>query len=103
MSAQHTVNHSFDLHGSMRVLQLLQALCEGHNLQVQNFLREQKGSKHRNVNLVAATVDFLFEMHQMISADNIRLATQVSAVVVRWGDGWDGGLCSGPSSLMVMS
>lgn len=61
----------------MRVLELLQAFCEGHNLTVQNFLREQRGSRHSTVNLVAASVDFLFELQPVVSAANIRLATQV--------------------------
>ena len=79
--------HSFDLHGAMRVLQLLQAFCEGHNLTVQNFLREQRGSKHRTVNLVAATVDFLFDLQPVVSAANIRLATQVLDTLVEMVQG----------------
>lgn len=42
-----------------------QLLCEGHNLEFQNYLRLQAGSS-TNVNIIICTVDYLLSLQVII-------------------------------------
>ncbi|XP_070577063.1 ryanodine receptor 2-like isoform X7 [Ptychodera flava] len=48
------------------LFRFLQLLCEGHNLNFQNYLRTQTGN-HTTVNVIICTVDYLLRMQESIS------------------------------------
>ncbi|XP_078000970.1 ryanodine receptor 2-like [Glandiceps talaboti] len=48
------------------LFRFLQLLCEGHNLEFQNYLRTQTGN-HTTVNIIICTVDYLLRMQESIS------------------------------------
>lgn len=61
---------------AVRLLKFLQVLCEGHNWNLQNFLRDQDSTR-RAVNLVAETCMLLHTLHDKITRPMDDLATQV--------------------------
>lgn len=68
--------HGVERFRSVRtLLRLVQVLVEGHNLAMQNYLRDQGGSA-RAVNVVAATVAFLQELADRVTSRTTRLAIQ---------------------------
>ncbi|XP_071832667.1 ryanodine receptor 2-like isoform X4 [Apostichopus japonicus] len=56
--------HDADL--TCTLFRFLQLLCEGHNLDFQDYLRTQTGN-HTTVNLVNCTVDYLLRLQESIS------------------------------------
>ncbi|XP_033625850.1 ryanodine receptor 2-like [Asterias rubens] len=48
------------------LFRFLQLLCEGHNLDFQNYLRTQTGN-HTTVNIIICTVDYLLRLQESIS------------------------------------
>ncbi|XP_072171379.1 ryanodine receptor 2-like [Diadema setosum] len=48
------------------LFRFLQLLCEGHNLEFQNYLRTQTGN-HTTVNIIICTVDYLLRLQESIS------------------------------------
>ncbi|XP_063957489.1 ryanodine receptor 2-like isoform X2 [Lytechinus pictus] len=48
------------------LFRFLQLLCEGHNLEFQNYLRTQAGN-HTTVNIIICTVDYLLRLQESIS------------------------------------
>ncbi|KAM4597636.1 ryanodine receptor 2-like, partial [Polymixia lowei] len=48
------------------LFRFLQLLCEGHNLEIQNFLRTQTGN-NTTVNIIISTVDYLLRVQESIS------------------------------------
>ncbi|XP_072031407.1 LOW QUALITY PROTEIN: ryanodine receptor 2-like [Amphiura filiformis] len=48
------------------LFRFLQLLCEGHNLEFQDYLRTQTGS-HTTVNIIICTVDYLLRLQESIS------------------------------------
>lgn len=51
--------HDADI--TISLFRFCQLLCEGHNLEFQNYLRSQPGS-NTNVNLIICTVDYLLSL-----------------------------------------
>jgi hypothetical protein len=51
---------------TISLFRFCQLLCEGHNLEFQNYLRSQPGS-NTNVNIIICTVDYLLSL-QVISS-----------------------------------
>jgi hypothetical protein len=60
------------------ILHVLQLMCEGHNFQMQEMLREQTGN-FRQINLVTLCVELLHVLVEEITAANIDALVQVSA------------------------
>ncbi len=58
------------------VLKLFASMCEGHNFQVQNILREQPGS-HVKVDMVRLSVELLHVMVEKIDSFAMPLLVQV--------------------------
>ena len=46
---------------TISLFRFCQLLCEGHNLEFQNYLRSQPGS-NTNVNIIICTVDYLLTL-----------------------------------------
>jgi ryanodine receptor 2 len=46
---------------TISLFRFCQLLCEGHNLEFQNYLRSQTGS-NTNVNIIICTVDYLLSL-----------------------------------------
>ena len=46
---------------TISLFRFCQLLCEGHNLEFQNYLRSQPGS-NTNVNIIICTVDYLLSL-----------------------------------------
>jgi hypothetical protein len=65
-----------DMDNLEAVLHVLQLMCEGHNDQMQNYLREQTGNI-RQVDLVTQTVELLHILVEEITAANIDVLVQV--------------------------
>ena len=62
------------------VLRVLQLLCEGHNLAMQRFLREQRESgtvSAKSLNLVALVGSILAMYVKILHKDNLELGFQV--------------------------
>ena len=54
-----------DRDSTCKLFRFLQLLCEGHNLDNQNYLRAQQGS-NTSVNLIISTVDYLLRLQESI-------------------------------------
>lgn len=63
------------------LFRFLQVLCEGHAIDIQNFLREQPESR-RPLNLVAACAQFLEKLICVVDANSVDLLLQVCVVLV---------------------
>lgn len=50
---------------TISLFRFCQLLCEGHNLEFQNYLRLQAGS-NTNVNIIICTVDYLLSLQVII-------------------------------------
>ena len=59
-----------------QVIRVLQLLCENHNLELRNFLREQPGSV-KSFNCVKEVAEFLSVVATHVNKDSISLVTQV--------------------------
>ncbi|EGD81749.1 hypothetical protein PTSG_02461 [Salpingoeca rosetta] len=68
------------------VLRVLQYMCEGHNFQLQEYLRFQADNIHP-INLVNVTVDFLATMMEDVSDDTIEVITQTLETLVEFSQG----------------
>eukprot|EP00056_Hartaetosiga_gracilis_P010415 m.153526 g.153526 ORF g.153526 m.153526 type:complete len:2653 (+) comp13309_c1_seq5:67-8025(+) len=68
------------------VLRVLQYMCEGHNLKIQNYLRDQPDNIHP-INLVNVAVEFLTSSLEEISPDTIELITQTVETLVEFAQG----------------
>eukprot|EP00043_Microstomoeca_roanoka_P019214 m.213666 g.213666 ORF g.213666 m.213666 type:complete len:2617 (+) comp16958_c0_seq4:400-8250(+) len=68
------------------VLRVLQYMCEGHNFQLQEYLRDQPDNIHP-INLVNVTVDFLATMMEDVSNDTIELIIQTIETLVEFAQG----------------
>ena len=72
------------VHGLLRMLQLM---CEGHNLEAQQFLRAQSG-RGRSVNMVAVVTKLFLAIHDSLhSAPAMHLAIQVLDTLVEMMQG----------------
>jgi hypothetical protein len=58
-----------DVDFTISLFRFCQLLCEGHNLEFQNYLRLQAGS-NTNVNIIICTVDYLLTL-QVIKDFNL--------------------------------
>lgn len=67
-------------------LRFVQLLCEGHNRQMQNFLRDGGGVR-RPMNVVAATMDLLVELHDKISPSTMELGLRVLDTLIEFVQG----------------
>ena len=67
-----------DMDNLEALLHVLQLMCEGHNLEMQEQLREQTGNI-RQVNLVTLCVELLHVLVEDITAANIDVLVQVCA------------------------
>eukprot|EP00053_Salpingoeca_punica_P017480 m.168492 g.168492 ORF g.168492 m.168492 type:complete len:2590 (+) comp17217_c0_seq4:243-8012(+) len=74
------------------VLRVLQLLCEGHNSQMQNYLREQPDNM-RSIDLVSMTVELLRTLVTDITDDNIELVIQTMETLVEFAQGCQGNQC----------
>ncbi|CAF4772120.1 unnamed protein product, partial [Rotaria socialis] len=50
---------------TISLFRFCQLLCEGHNLEFQNYLRSQTGS-NTNVNIIICTVDYLLSLQESL-------------------------------------
>jgi hypothetical protein len=57
---------------TISLFRFCQLLCEGHNLEFQNYLRSQPGS-NTNVNIIICTVDYLLSLQVSVSAIDCHL------------------------------
>lgn len=81
-SDEHTV--------ARQVLRYLQLLCENHNLQLQNFLREQKNGKNKiSYNLVLCTIRYLdqYGLALYITEKNIESVVQALCTLTEYCQG----------------
>lgn len=58
-----------------KILKLLQLFCEGHNSELQNYLRAQEDS-FQNTNILIDILDYLFAAKKYINYSNISIAVQ---------------------------
>ncbi|XP_004347257.1 hypothetical protein CAOG_04510 [Capsaspora owczarzaki ATCC 30864] len=68
------------------VLRLLQLLCEGNNVVLKNYIREQ-GDNIKSYNLVSDTANYLNVLYHNVSSDNIELVSQVLESLVEFCQG----------------
>lgn len=58
-----------------KILKLLQLFCEGHNLDLQNYIRFQENS-FQNTNILVDILDYLFALKKYINYSNISITIQ---------------------------
>lgn len=71
------------------VLRLLQLLCEGHNLVLQDYLRMQPDNI-RSLDLIAETVEYLAIVVRELKSSNMPLAIQTMSTLVEFAQGCKG-------------
>ncbi|XP_055337214.1 ryanodine receptor-like isoform X3 [Paramacrobiotus metropolitanus] len=60
-----TEANNAEAENTCKIFRFLQLLCEGHNLEFQNYLRTQQGNT-ATVNLVICTVDYLLRLQESV-------------------------------------
>eukprot|EP00004_Rigifila_ramosa_P007532 TRINITY_DN1851_c0_g1_i3.p1 TRINITY_DN1851_c0_g1~~TRINITY_DN1851_c0_g1_i3.p1 ORF type:complete len:2531 (+),score=660.03 TRINITY_DN1851_c0_g1_i3:1073-7594(+) len=68
------------------IVRVLQLLCEGHNSEMQNYLREQADNV-QSFNLVSETVEYLLQLERYIGPPTISLCSQLFAAVTEFCQG----------------
>ncbi|BFZ07812.1 hypothetical protein BsWGS_10847 [Bradybaena similaris] len=63
MSAESGCGNLADAEVTCKIFRFLQLLCEGHNLEFQNYLRTQAGNT-TTVNIIICTVDYLLRLQE---------------------------------------
>jgi hypothetical protein len=70
-----------------KILRFLQLLCEGHNLDMQNYLRYQTESSSESYDLISETAAYLEAVEREIDATNIKIATQLFTSLTEYCQG----------------
>ncbi|KAK0046902.1 ryanodine receptor 44F, partial [Biomphalaria pfeifferi] len=65
MSTESGAGNLADAEETCKIFRFLQLLCEGHNLEFQNYLRTQAGNT-TTVNIIICTVDYLLRLQESI-------------------------------------
>ncbi|KAK3736855.1 hypothetical protein RRG08_000604 [Elysia crispata] len=65
MSTESGAGNLADAEITCKIFRFLQLLCEGHNLEFQNYLRTQAGNT-TTVNIIICTVDYLLRLQESI-------------------------------------
>jgi len=81
-SQQPPHSHKFLQHG----LRLLQLLCEGHNLALQNYLRVQSNN-YQSYDLISETAALLEAIEKDIDSTNLDQAVQLFATITEYCQG----------------
>eukprot|EP00026_Physarum_polycephalum_P000121 Phypoly_transcript_00121.p1 GENE.Phypoly_transcript_00121~~Phypoly_transcript_00121.p1 ORF type:complete len:2101 (+),score=228.03 Phypoly_transcript_00121:347-6649(+) len=69
-----------------QILRFLQLLCEGHNLELQNYLRSQTNNI-KSYDLISETAAFLEALEREIDATNIDIAIQLFVTLTEYCQG----------------
>uniref|UniRef100_A0A183SSJ8 EF-hand domain-containing protein n=1 Tax=Schistocephalus solidus TaxID=70667 RepID=A0A183SSJ8_SCHSO len=65
LSDMEGITNLYDADFTCKIFRFLQLLCEGHNLEFQDYLRTQSGNT-TSVNLIICTVDYLLRLQESI-------------------------------------
>lgn len=70
-----------------KILRFLQLLCEGHNKDMQNYLRSQTESNDESYDLISETATYLEAVEREIDPTNIKIAQQLFITLTEYCQG----------------
>lgn len=70
-----------------KILRFLQLLCEGHNKDMQNYLRCQTESSGESYDLISETATYLEAVEREIDPTNIKIAQQLFITLTEYCQG----------------